>query len=363
MAQADIDAFVSLVRGKEAKDLGPSFAAVNRLSMPDMLQAFEQLTAQERDRFREAAFDGLFGWGKKQTLPEAKQVGIARIEFAFLVVVNKKLPGPEKIPDDVYMTGQFKDACAYLKTPPPTKNVWMTIIGGVCEDAALRKKGEENGKFLDGPTIMGGDTTYGQAGWDIGIKYGTGTFDKTPALITGRCKGFLLRKLAVNAHGDAGEVAVNGVDEKAVAFQPQLTANNLDTFSKVIDFLDKVMVADGILLFQSCLAGNGKQGTDLLTRLSLRLKPRQVVGFSKLGYTDVHEQRRGGDKCIEPGVRDSKYPLDYGPDTKFARPQTDYEKYHKTGDWEDLKKLPWQSETSPHAKVAQDGRVIRGADL
>ena len=361
MSQADIDAFVSLVRGKEAKDLGPSFAAVNRLSMPDMLQAFEQLNPQERDRFRQAAFDGIPGQG---TLPQSRQVGIARIEFAFRVVVDKKVPGPEKIPDDVYVTGQFRDACAFLKTPPPVRNVWMTIIGGVCEDAALRKKGEEGGRFFGVPTIMGGDATYGQAGWDVGIKYGTMAFDSTPGLITKRCKGFLLQKLAVNAHGDAGEVAVNGVDEKAIAFQPQMTAKNLDKFSAVIGFLDKVMIADGILLFQSCLAGNGSQGSEFLTRLSLQLRPRKVVAFSKLGYTDVHEQRRGGGAvCIEPGVRDTNYPLDPGPESRFARPKTDYEKYHKTGDWEDQKKLPWQSETSWHAKVAQNGVIIRGADL
>jgi hypothetical protein len=126
--------------------------------------------------------------------------GIGSMVYAFLVVTEKKLP--KDIPGDLYETGQFKDACEFLKVSP-TKNVWVTIIGGVCEDAQLRKRGEE-GNIVSPPTIMAGDATYGQAGWDIGIKYGTGTFNSLPQLLTSRCKGFLLGKLAINAHGDPG---------------------------------------------------------------------------------------------------------------------------------------------------------------
>ena len=50
MAEADIAAFVNLVRRKNAQELGSSFAAVNRLNMFDMLTAFAQLTSEETRR-------------------------------------------------------------------------------------------------------------------------------------------------------------------------------------------------------------------------------------------------------------------------------------------------------------------------
>jgi hypothetical protein len=88
------------------------------------------------------------------------------------------------------------------------------------------------------------------------------------------------------------------------------------------------------------------------------------VGFSKLGFTSVEKQRRGGDVCVEPGVRDTPYPLDPTPDNiRSGAPKSEYEKYFKDGDWDDLNRLPWQSESSPHAKVSQDGLIVHGANL
>jgi hypothetical protein len=50
-----------------------------------MLQAVQQLTADERGRFHQAGFDGIpaQGCGLSKTLSEASQVGIERIKFAF----------------------------------------------------------------------------------------------------------------------------------------------------------------------------------------------------------------------------------------------------------------------------------------
>jgi hypothetical protein len=366
MSQVDIDSFVSLVRGKEAAALGPSFYAVNRLNMADMLQAFSQLNDEDRKRFSQAAFDGIPGRGfvGNEKLPQRRQVFLERIEFAYHVVVDRKIP--PTIPGDLYETGQLTDAYNFLGTSAsqiPSKNVWMTCIGAVCDDAQLRVKGEE--------TVSRSDQTYGQAGWDIGIRYGSGQFSgreispgvfssELPKLISKACKPNFIRKLAINAHGDAGEVSVNGVDEHFKAIEPSMKASDTgltSTFAGVLLFLNRVMTSDGVLFFHGCLSGKGLGGTTLLTRLSFALPGRKIVGFSTLGYTSVEKQRRSTDVCREPGVRDTD-------DFSEAWSEAEiYNRYFKSGDWDDLSKLPWQSETSPHAKVALNGAIIRGSGL
>src|SRR5262245_56259376 len=118
MSQSDIDSFVNQVRGKEAGELGPSFFAINRLSMADMLKAISQLNGVERDRFSQAAFDGIpaGGCSGSRTLPQARQVGIDRIQFAYRVVVDKGVPAT--VPGDLYQTGQLRDAYDFLGTIP-----------------------------------------------------------------------------------------------------------------------------------------------------------------------------------------------------------------------------------------------------
>lgn len=353
MSQTDIDAFLGETRGKEAQACGPAILRLNSFSMPDMLSALNSLSPAEQAKFKQAL----------STLPEARQVGLKRIQFAMDVVTLKKIPS--EVPGDLYETGQFKNACSFLKVSP-SKSAWITVIGAICEDAQLRKRGEEGGTFKV-PTIMGGDTTYGQAGWDVGIKYGTAAFGSVPGLVSAKCKGFLLKRVGINAHGDAGEVAVNGVNEKMQAFDPVLKKDTVGTFDAVFSFLDKVMADNGTLLFLSCLAGNGAAGTELLLKLSRKLPNRQIVGFSKLGFTSVEKQRRGGSQCTEPGVRDTDYPVDATPEiARFGtgqNNQSEYDKYFKGGQWEDLNVLPWQSETSRHAKVALNGQIIRGTNL
>ena len=352
MSQADISSFVSSVRQNDAAQLGPSLLALNSQSMPDMLASLDQLSIADRTKFSQAALTGIPGAGcnRTQTLREAKQVGINRIEFAFRVVSDKRVP--KTIPGDLYETGQMRDAYTFLKIPAPTRNVWMTCIGATCDDAQLRKKGEEGGSFSD-PTIMGGDTTYGQAGWDVSIRYGTSAFASVPRLISERCKGSLIKRLGINAHGFPGKVAVNGVDEKGEAVPAEMTAHNLPQFKGVLDFLDNVMTPDGVLLFQSCTAGQQSGGSELVKALSMELRSRQIVAFTSIGFSSPQMQRRGDEACREPGARDTPF---------FGSSSDEHSRYFKSGLWDDLSKMPWQSETSPHAKVAKNGAIIRDPD-
>jgi hypothetical protein len=123
-------------------------------------------------------------------------------------------------------------------------------------------------------------------------------------------------------------------------------------FGNVLSFLNNVMTSDGTVLLQGCLAGRETSGSQLLMQLSRELTPRKIVGFSTDGYQSVEKQRRDGESCREPGVRD----------TPYTAPGDEYRRYHKDGTWQDLKQLPWQSEDSPHAKVAQNGAIIRKPD-
>lgn len=361
MGDTHVNAFVGDARGKQAQDMGPAILRLNSMSMTDMLAGLDKLTDEERKQFRLAAFDGVpKEWAIDRVLPEAKRVGIDRIRYAFDVVTNKSLP--KDIPADLYETGQFKEACLFLAQTVqgftvPSRSVWITIIGGVCEDARLRDK---SGK------VVSQDTTSGQAGWDIGIKYGTSAFQSLPSMLTAKCKGVLLGRVGLNAHGEPGAVSVNGVNEQAIAFPPVLRPDTMDKFESVFTFFDRVMTPNAMLLFLSCLAGNGSEGTKLLLKLSTRMPGRTVVAFSKKGYTSVSEQRRPDDKCVEPGVRDTPYPLDPTPDNirgGGSGNSSEYDRYFKNKEWYDLNVLPWQSERSPHAKLALNGQITKGADL
>jgi hypothetical protein len=358
MAQADIDSFLVLVRGKDVTQLGPSFFAINRLSMFDMLQALDQLSPEDLVRFGQAAGFAQPGQagcicGGLGPLAQTFQVNIDRIQFAFRVVGDRTIPAT--IPGDLYETRQVMDAFNFLGKPVPTKNVWMTVIGEVCEDAFLHQKGKSD-------ITIGSDATNGQAGWDIGITYSSGGFN--PGLlqvIKRRCQPFYINKLAINAHGGnskipgtGGEFDVNGIDStkpEHPPIDPPLTVPTIIQFAPMWQFFRRVIIDDGILFLMGCLAGRGDQGTQLLTELSMTLRPRKIVGFTTIGFQDTYKQRReGGDGCMEPGVRDGDVPL----------PDSDE---HFTKMWDNLNLLPWESEISPHSKVARNGGIIhQGAD-
>jgi hypothetical protein len=355
MSKENVDATVSLIRGKEARQIGQAILAINALSISDIFDVFKSLTPEELKSFKEAAFDGIPGGWCQGTRPlvQSMQVNIDRLDFAYRVAVGGKIPA--KIPGDLYETGQLKDAYRFLNLAPPTKAVWLTVIGSVCEDARLRKKGEE-GSLITSPTIMASDTTTGQAGWDIGIMYGSGQANSVvPGKIKEKCNGFLLRRVGLSAHGDPGLFAINGVDEKMNPIDPPMKADDslMGTFGNLLRFLNNVMIDDGILLLHGCSAGSRDNGSRLLMQLSNALRPRKVVAFKTVGFQSVEKQRRGADQCREPGARDTPY---YGN----ASGDEQYNRYFKDGQWDDLKALPWQSETSPHAKIAQNGVIIQG---
>ena len=98
--------------------------------MADMLQAFDQLAPNDRNHFSQAAFDGIPAQGCRSfstTLPQAKEVNIDRIKFAYRVVVDKKVPS--EVPGNLYENGSTERCIRLPKdTPSLTKSVWATIM-------------------------------------------------------------------------------------------------------------------------------------------------------------------------------------------------------------------------------------------
>ena len=110
------------------------------------------------------------------------------------------------------------------------------------------------------------------AGWDASFSFG-----KMQLLLDGlKQRGLAgqVSKLAIVVHGDADGV---------VQFTPQLTPATLGTFRPQLSELGLYMKLHGKLIFLSCIAGRGPQGTTLLTGISKILAGVYVIGFEIFG--------------------------------------------------------------------------------
>jgi len=220
----------------------------------------------------------------------------------------------------------------------------------ICSDARLG--GDKADKGLSYPS---GDFT-GQAGWDMALQF-TDLHDLAAQLSSGtprpchkwfsKCdqvqRGEVIR-LGIMAHGVPGQVQINGPKGDP------LTYANVEKYH---DDLSKVglFTRDGsTILFLSCLAAQGNEGTKLMTKLSWIWPHRKVVAFETLGYRFSGEMKRRGEFCTEVGVRETDDPYSWIPGMS-TKPFDEK--------WKDLDAMPWESENSPHAKVVLDGVVIK----
>lgn len=209
-------------------------------------------------------------------------------------------------------------------------------------------------------------TTRGQAGWDTGLTFGNLSSLRrqlvteplsvpnfvcgNTVLSCGPLQRGQLSRLAINAHGGVGEVAING----NAPDRTFLTTATLATDAAMRD--DLIAIRDVLdptapVMFFGCLAGRNTPGTALLIALSQLFFGHRVVGFTTLGFTHGARQSRGGG-FTNPGMRDTVHLFPAGSELEEAQ------RYGPI--WNDLNALPWGSEISPHAKVALDGRIISG---
>jgi hypothetical protein len=226
-----------------------------------------------------------------------------------------------------------------------TITVWAEsgdIHGNVCSDARLR---DEDG------SIATADTPRGQAGWQVGIRYDSDFNGLVRKLTTEVVpKHGKIKRLAIHAHGVAGEVYVNGENKTP------LSVPTIDQFQALLAQLQHCLTVDAVVIFAGCMAGQGDRGDQLLMEVSRRLPGRQVVAFETIGYAPGGKaQTRKGEGCTEPGMRDTNA---ISPSGKGGTVQEQREA--EWGQvWNNLGAFPWASEFSTHAVVARNGHIIR----
>jgi len=218
--------------------------------------------------------------------------------------------------------------------------VWaysITAPGNTCEDARLLGGGT-NIQYPEG-------NDQGQAGWDIGLDFKE-IFNLAQNL--GNLKAGLITRLAINLHGCPGKIdAAGGGGTEATMFN---SAQLFNTYSGPLMFINSMLAAEAVVLIMGCNVAKGKAGEEFLSDLSRwAFRGHKVVGFSRIGET--LRQYRQGEYCSEPGMRDTTYdePSAGEPVVQVEREQ-------------EVLSLPWASETSPHAKIAKDGKIILGEE-
>lgn len=208
--------------------------------------------------------------------------------------------------------------------------------GKTCQDARLLGGGTK----LQYPA--GNDR--GQAGWDIGLMFHT-IGDLSENL--GQLEGGPITRLAINLHGSAGKIdATSGGTEASMFNFTQLW----NRYSSQLVYVNLLLTAGAPVIIMGCNVAKGEEGQEFLSELSARaFKGHKVVGYTTIGET--LRQFRSGGSCSEPGMRDTPYD---NPSAGLPTVQAQREKEVLT--------LPWASETSPHAKVALNGKIIFGAE-
>jgi hypothetical protein len=223
------------------------------------------------------------------------------------------------------------------------------------------------------------DTPQGQDGWDLGINYGTTVPGEVGALVRlsrqlepgtlalpdylggGTLGEHQVKKLAIVAHGAAGVMDVDQV-EVGAGFGDRvpdpgrsLTVARLGVYQSSLERIGRCLHRDSVVYLIACrLAevrnpdipqGEAEEGIGelLLKRLSLAWPTTKVVAIRTLAVVPV-TQTNGF-----PGLRATRH-FNIPPDPK---------EYNIPSFANDLAKLPWFTEDSPHATVARDGNIIR----
>ena len=220
------------------------------------------------------------------------------------------------------------------------------VPGRTCADARL----------LSEPTNLhypsGNDR--GQAGWDIGLMFGDipdladkireATAAQAASCARSNRRADPVSRLAINVHGDPGKIDADGTG--AVYDFDALWRK----YSSAIRTINNALSPGASVLIMGCNVARGDAGAKFLMDASSTAFPgHQVVGFTTIGET--MRQFRSGGQCSEPGMRDTPYE---SPSEGSSAMKAEREK--------ELLTLPWASETSPHAKIALNGKIIKGAE-
>lgn len=238
-----------------------------------------------------------------------------------------------------------------------------------CQDARVG-----NGSRLLGQGQRYPDGNWsGQAGWHIALPFDDladlaerlEQFDLPDYMGGGRIQRGELQTLSIDAHGSPGRFFCNGIRGRQLrsrtvsSFRGPLRRIGLLTASSRHTARDPVYGSGdtswdaSTIMLMGCNSARGADGDRLLTRLSYEWPHRLVVGFSVTiaHLRSIYRLHEGtAQECVRP------FPLDSGRSDLHT---DGVDEYLSTLDPTDATRIPFASPTSPNAKVAQDGAIIR----
>jgi hypothetical protein len=230
------------------------------------------------------------------------------------------------------------------------------------EDARLH---DDNGDLVKDIKYPAG-LKRGQAGWDLGIN--VGNIDqlleklrsaKQPKWLGGAKVGpGSITRLGIMAHGAPGRIQIYGSTNQKVMLDADVLAGGASRVKDRMLELEPYLAADATVLFVSCRAGFGESGTQLLLRLSQLWPGRKVVAFWTIGYVSVAKMARKGwfvGGTTEAGMRDTE---GISEAVTVAGKAKELFELEIEQNWGDMRRFPWASESSLHARVARNGRIV-----
>jgi hypothetical protein len=164
--------------------------------------------------------------------------------------------------------------------------------------------------------------------------------------------GGQVTRLAINAHGTPGTLWTGGEPDENVGRDPakEALAISVRNLPKIAADLKRIYLATAVnstIFLMGCNAGYTDAGVDLLEALAKVWPQRKIVAFRGVGLqgAEMYRERRN---CTEPGMRDTQYPQP----TARGSVQEPFGTL-----WNDLKRMPWASETSGSAIWIENGQV------
>ena len=268
-----------------------------------------------------------------------------------------------------YVKYDWKEGRAREGYPLPIAAAWPTgcaVWAGhsqaptnVCDDPRLDRGRNRVALYPFG-------SLSGQAGWQASVTFVKikQLADKLTNLVIpkwygddGAGKSFVptgrITRLALNAHGIPGVFAANGpnamtkheiegINDMKLLQDGELQAG----FARIASMLTR----DAPVLLLGCQAGQQAVGNDFLISLSRLLKGHPVTAFTSIGYAGGPATRRD-DGCSEAGMRDTNFL------SGSREPKEENQRVAQY--WNNLAAWPWACETSPRAKTALNGEIIR----
>lgn len=258
---------------------------------------------------------------------------------------------------------------------PPSRDLKLDVTLGIVKAAgipplvsgpvAVWASGDGTPHTVAEDPRLNKDSAKGQAGWDMGFQFASFSDlswklqgAKPAHLGGGMIQLHQVSRLAFVAHGAPGVVDVDQSESGDYGVpiplaSRSLTVNRIGVYNSQLDRIGEALRQNSVVYVASCQAADSKEGEELLKMLSKRWPTTTVVGIRTLAtvVSGMHKPLTSP-SAIFAGVRDTRH-------ANGIKKPGEIRDYETTEFRNDLNKLPWLSESSPHTTVARDGNIIR----